>query len=120
MKSTSSFKGTIAEVRLFSKTIQPVMYMCNPLNEDSPHLVGHWNLLGPCDQIILDFTKNHNNGTLGDTTNEGSDDPQCVKMEIPVVVPAKPGSSADWVKSVMIRKLDAFENQPRSEGTELN
>ncbi len=115
MGSYRPFKGAIAEVRLFNKALQPVQFMENPLKEDSSYLVGHWKLLGSCDQTILDLTQNHNDGTLGNNATEGSDDPQCVKMEVPVVVPAVPGSSADWIKDVMIRKQNQIENPPRND-----
>lgn len=96
------FMGSIADIRLFNKALQPVQFMQNPLKENRPFLVGYWKLLGFCNQTIPDHTKNHNDGTLGHDSSGGSDDPQCVEMQVPFAGDI----TINWLKDVMIKKLE--------------
>jgi hypothetical protein len=100
MSNDWHFKGSIAEVCLYNKALLPEQFMQNPLKKNSSFLVGHWKLLGTCNQIVPDLTQNKIDGTLGLTSSKGADDPKCVKMKIP----AAADIMTSWLKNVSIRK----------------
>lgn len=82
-----SFNGLIDEVRVWNtaRTQNQIQTNMNrALSGQEKGLIGYWQLDDGTGQIVVDSTPNHNNGRLGSSSTEDSNDPTWVVLDVPI------------------------------------